>query len=121
MCDQKGFFSTLKPIKAGDWSVSRKEFVLFVFPKTLLNETSFRPGIGNTKLDVLGVGDINVAIKVNKFTTSKVLHDVLYVAGLGVNLFLIGAATATGLKACFENNKVQFTYLLYIMSKEEFT
>ena len=87
MCDQKGFFSTLKPIKAGDWSVSRKEFVLFVFPKTLLNETSFRPGIGNTKLDVLGVGDINVAIRVNNVTTSKVLHDVLYVAGLGVNLF----------------------------------
>ena len=29
MCDQKGFFSTLKPIKAGDWSVSGKEFVLF--------------------------------------------------------------------------------------------
>ena len=96
-------------------------FCLFFFPKTLLNETSFRPGIGNTKLDVLGVGDINVTIKVNNVTTSKVLHDVLYVAGLGVNLFSIGAATATGLKACFENNKVQFTYLLYIMSKEEFT
>ena len=63
-------------------------FVFFVFFfKTLLNETSFRPGIGNTKLDVLGVGDINVAIRVNNVTTSKVLHDVLYVAGLGVNLF----------------------------------
>jgi hypothetical protein len=69
------------------------------------------PGIGNAKLDVLGVGSINIAVKVNGVTTPRILQDVLYVAGLGVNLFSIGAATANGLKACFENNKVESIYL----------
>jgi hypothetical protein len=71
------------------------------------------PGIGNAKLDVLGVGDINIAVKVNGVTTPRILQNVLYVAGLGVNLFSIGAATANGLKAYFENNKVKSIYLKY--------
>lgn len=87
ICDQRGLFPTLKPVEPGTWSVS---------------------GIGGTKLDVLGIGNINIAVKVNETPTLKRLHDVLYVAGLGVNLFSIGAATASGLKACFENNKVSF-------------
>jgi hypothetical protein len=37
--------------------------------------------------------------------------EVLYIAGLGVNLFSIGAATANGLVAHFEQNKVPRSYI----------
>ncbi len=69
------------------------------------------PGIGNAKLDVLGVGSIIIAFQVNGVAIPRILQDVLYVADLVVNLFSIGAATANGLKARFENNKVQSIYL----------
>ncbi len=68
----------------------------------------FYSGIGDTKLDVLGLGDIAVTVEVNQKASSKILTEVLYVPGLGVNLFSIGAATASGLIACFEDDKVIF-------------
>jgi hypothetical protein len=52
------------------------------------------PGIGNSKLDVRGTGSINVTTVINQIKTSNTLMEVLYLPGLGVNLFSIGAATA---------------------------
>jgi hypothetical protein len=40
--------------------------------------------------------------------TLKTLPEVLYVPGLGVNLFFIGAATASRLTAEFKDDKVFF-------------
>ena len=37
--------------------------------------------------------------------------EVLYIPGLGVNLFSIGAVTAKGLVAHFEQNKVPRRYI----------
>jgi hypothetical protein len=85
MSDQRGFFNTLKPVKPGTLSVFSKETFLyhFTFHSHLL--TKDFQGIGDTKLDVLGIGNINIAVKVNETTTFKILHDILYEAGLGVN------------------------------------
>ena len=44
-------------------------------------------GIGDTKLDVLGQGDINVSIEVDDTVIHSVMKDVLFVPGLG-KLFL---------------------------------
>ena len=114
MCDQRGFFSTFHPITTGTWSVSGKRYIpliLFIMTFSKIIIMVSLPGIGDAKLDVLGVGNINIAVKVNGVTTPRILQNVLYVAGLGVNLFSIGAATANGLKAYFENNKVKSIYL----------
>ena len=44
-------------------------------------------GIGDTKLDVLGQGDINVSIEVDDTVIHSVMKDVLFIPGLG-KLFL---------------------------------
>ena len=41
--------------------------------------------------------------------------EVLYIPGLGVNLFSIGAATANGLVAHFEQNKVPRSYIYTVI------
>ncbi|XP_046452782.1 uncharacterized protein LOC124200559 [Daphnia pulex] len=87
MSDQRSFFTTFKPIKAGTWSVK---------------------GIGDSELDALGVGNIDVIVEVDQTTTSKTLTEVLYVPGLGSNLFSVSAATANGLIVTFDDNKVLF-------------
>jgi hypothetical protein len=60
---------------------------LFFFPFLLL------PGIGESELDPLGVGNIYVIVEVDQITTSRTLTEVLYVPGLGSNLFSVSAAT----------------------------
>jgi hypothetical protein len=45
---------------------------------------------------------------VNQKVNARILTEVLYVPGLGVNLFSIGAATASGLIAEFKDDKVYF-------------
>jgi hypothetical protein len=67
-----------------------------------------RSGIGDTKFDVLGFGSVTISSDVNQKVTLKTLPEVLYVPGLGVNLFSIGAATASGLTAEFKDDKVFF-------------
>ena len=42
----------------------------------------------------------------NKVMIPKTLSEVLYVPGLGINLFSIGAATANGLDVHFHDNEV---------------
>ena len=63
-------------------------------------------GIGDTKLDVLGQGDINVSIEVEDTVIHSVMKDVLFVPGLGTNLFSVGSATNNGLEARFQDNMV---------------
>jgi len=87
MFDQKIFFAIFKSFEPGSWSVS---------------------GTGDAKLNVLGFGDITVAVAVNKIVNLKTLTDDLYVPGFGVNLFSIGDVTASGLIARLEEDKVLF-------------
>ena len=57
-------------------------------------------------MDALGIGNIDVLVEVNEVKTSRTLTEVLCVPGLGSNLFSVGEATANGLVATFEDNKV---------------
>ncbi len=63
-------------------------------------------GIADAKLDVLGFGDITVAVAINGIVNLNTITEVLYVPGLGINLFSVGAALASGLTVRFEDNKV---------------
>jgi hypothetical protein len=72
------------------------------------NLFSLIPGIGDSELDALGVGNIDVIVEVDQTTTSKTLTEVLYVPGLGSNLFSVSAATANGLIVTFDDNKVSY-------------
>ncbi|KAI9551239.1 hypothetical protein GHT06_006725 [Daphnia sinensis] len=65
-------------------------------------------GIGDCELDALGVGNIDVIVEVGQITTSRTLTEVLYVPGLGSNLFSVSAATANGLIVTFDDNKVSY-------------
>jgi hypothetical protein len=69
---------------------------------------SLIPGIGDSELDALGVGNIDVIVEVDQTTTSRTLTEVLYVPGLGSNLFSVSAATANGLIVTFDDNKVSY-------------
>ena len=62
-------------------------------------------GIGNTRLQVEGKGDVEV---VNAAGVNVLLIDCLLVPGLGMNLFSISAATEKGVEAIFFEDKVQF-------------
>jgi hypothetical protein len=80
------------------------------------------PGIGDSELDALGVGNIHVIVKVDQITAFSTLTDVLYVPGLGSNLFSVSAATANGLILAFDDNKVSYCphqFFMYI--KKTFT
>lgn len=86
MTDQKSFFTTFKELETGKWSVT---------------------GIGGTQLQALGIGDINVTSHVDGKTLSGTLKEVLYVPGIGTNLFSIGTATDAGINVSFSLNKVK--------------
>jgi hypothetical protein len=45
---------------------------------------------------------------VNNQLSNRVIKDVLYVPGLGINLFLVAAATNSGLEARFSKDMVSF-------------
>ena len=74
--------------------------------------TSFEPvshkwnvrGVGkdHKSLGVKGRGDIKIQVKIGDDVHYGVLWDVLYVPGIGVNLFSIGKATDRGITAIFE-------------------
>jgi hypothetical protein len=85
MSDQKILFEDFTQIQTGTWSIS---------------------GIGDTQLQVLGKGHITVTAQVNNQSSTRVIKDVLYVPGLGTNLFSIAAATNSGLEARFSNDMV---------------
>ncbi len=66
-------------------------------------------------MDALGIGNIDVLVEVDQVTTSKTLTEVLYVPGLGSNLFSVGAATANGLVATFDDNKVIIFHAAFLI------
>lgn len=119
MSDQRSFFSTFRPMNAGTWSVKGNTF--FFSYQALFFETNFfsphpdLPGIGDSELDALGIGNIDVLVEIDKVTTSKTLTEVLYVPGLGSNLFSVGAATANGLIATFDDNKVIICHATFLI------
>ena len=107
MCDQRCLFTTFSPIEPGSWTVSgTNNIYTSSFISILIYGINCHSGIGDTKLDVLGSGSITISVDVNQKMTLKSLPEVLYVPGLGVNLFSIGAATASGLTAEFKDDKV---------------
>jgi hypothetical protein len=81
-------------------------FCWFLFPFLPL------PGIGDSELDALGVGNIDVIVEVDQITTFRTLTEVLYVPGLGSNLFSVSAATTSGLIVTFDDNKVSSSLIL---------
>jgi hypothetical protein len=70
MTERKYFFSSLKSVDPGSWKVH---------------------GIGSIKLDVLGVGDIEIESYVDGKRIIGKLNDVLFVPELGANLFSLGS------------------------------
>lgn len=87
MTDQKSFFNTFKELEDGKWTVT---------------------GIGGTRLSALGIGDIDVTSYVDGKRLNGTFKDVLYVPGIGTNLFSIGTATDAGLNVSFSCEKVAF-------------
>nr|CAH0098495.1 unnamed protein product [Daphnia galeata] len=87
MKNQKALLKNYKPISPGSWTVS---------------------GIGETSLDVYGVGDAEVTVNVNGEDRVIIIHKILHVPRLGTNLFSIGTATENGMEAVFIDNQVFF-------------
>ena len=87
MTDKRSILINFRPIQTGTHSVH---------------------GIGNTCLEAKGRGDVEV---VNAAGTTLLLKDVLFVPGLGINLFSISATTSKGEEAIFFKDMVQQTYL----------
>ena len=83
MTDDRSFFNTFKSVSF-TWSVR---------------------GIGKKALQVRGVGNIHVRSKDGQ--TGVNITNVLFVPGLGLNLFSISAAAKRGLKVLFTENKVE--------------
>ena len=88
MTDQRSFFTTYNSVLPGSWKVN---------------------GIGGIQLQVEGTGDIEVESEVDGQQLDIVFRDVLFVPGIGINLFSIGAATKNGSKAEFSDTKVLTT------------
>lgn len=86
--DQQSSLTNFIAVEPGTWMVS---------------------GIGETCLSVHGQGDVQVEARVNGSFRSVTFEKVLYVPGLVINLFSIGAATELGAKAVFVNNSVKIT------------
>jgi hypothetical protein len=86
MTDKRSILINFRPIQTGTHSVH---------------------GIGNTCLEAKGRGDVEV---VNAAGTTLLLKDVLFVPGLGINLFSISATTSKGAEAIFFKDMVQQTH-----------
>jgi uncharacterized metal-binding protein YceD (DUF177 family) len=88
MTDNRGLLINFVPVKHDKWTVS---------------------GISEAKLSVVGQGDVNLQATVNERTLSGIMKGVLYVPGLGINLYSIGFATDAGVEVLFSNNTVSFS------------
>lgn len=87
MTDQRSFFSSFKEIAPDTWKVN---------------------GIGSSQLNALGIGNIPVHSYVQGVRRNGELQDVLFVPGLGTNLFSIGIATDSGIDVHFIKDTVAF-------------
>ena len=67
-------------------------------------------GVGNTVLEAAAIGDVPIISYVDGKAREGVLKDVLYVPGLGVNLYSIGKASALGIEINFLFEGVDFKH-----------
>ena len=88
MTDQRQILNNFNPIAPGLWTVS---------------------GIGNNRLSVLGQGEVEYSSVVNGVTHSGTIRGVLYVPGIGANLFSIASATDAGSEVHFIDNNVHLS------------
>ena len=87
MTDQRQLLMDYETIKPGTWSVS---------------------GIGGTNLSVHGRGNVPIITEIKGKESDFIIKNVLYVPGIGINLFSIGAATEAGMECTFIGNKCNF-------------
>ena len=88
MTDQRVMLVNFKAIDPGTWVVS---------------------GIGDNRLTVHGQGDVEFSSRAEGVVHAGTIKGVLYVPGLGTNLFSIASATDAGCQVYFTDNKVYFT------------
>ena len=86
MAHLKDFFSSLEDIPKGSWKVK---------------------GVGGVELEAVGKGSIPVLSVVDGEEIEILLKDVLFVPGLGVNLFSVGVATTSRMEILFKENSVK--------------
>lgn len=87
MTDQRCIIWHLKAINSGTWYVS---------------------SIGDTRLLILGQGDVNAVTIVNFNQIPILIRGVLCMPKLRINVFFIAAATTDGVETIFSNNEVLF-------------
>ena len=88
MSDQKEWLVDFVTVPDGSWNVD---------------------GIGSAKCSVRGYGDVNIWTEVNGDRKPAIIKKVLYVPGLGINLFSIAAATDLGWKVTFVDTMVHIS------------
>lgn len=88
MSDQKSWLQDFVPVPDGSWSVK---------------------GFGSSSYPARGYGDAHVWTVIDDQQKPAIIKKVLYVPGLGTNLFSIAAVTDLGWKATFTGTRVQFT------------
>lgn len=85
MSDQKDWLMDFVTVPDGSWNVD---------------------GTGSTKCSVRGYGDVNIWTEVDGDKKTATIKKVLYVPGLGFNLFSIAVATDLGWKVTFVDTMV---------------
>jgi hypothetical protein len=88
MTDNRALLTNFVPTGPEKWSVS---------------------GIGESSLTVAGQGDVILTATVNGEHLHGKIRGVLYVPGLGINLYSIGTATDADLKVIFDDDTVSFS------------
>lgn len=88
MTDQLDQISDYKPVEEGSWMVK---------------------GIGTSEYPVLGFGNVYIWTMIDGIERPSVIKNVLYVPGLGKNLFSIGAITDMKYSVTFDGNGVYVT------------
>lgn len=88
MTDNRVFLINFVPVRHEKWTVT---------------------GIGKAKLSVAGQGDVVLYATVKGNIIRGIMRGVLYVPGLGINLYSIGTATDAGVEVLFSNNTVSFS------------
>ena len=67
-------------------------------------------GVDNEPLQIHGVGDIPIKPLVGGRCHDNVIEDVLFVPGLGANLFSVRSATKRGFNVSFTGDLVKITF-----------
>ena len=89
MSDQRWLFKNYTAIPPGSWEIN---------------------GIGDTRIQAEGYGDVQLVSTVAGQKQNGDLKNVLYVPGLGVNLISIGCITENGSKVTFHGSEVTIDF-----------